>query len=176
MLVFDLALDRDVCLLKVYQLLLLSNFLVLDFDHLEFVLHLVLELNEEAAGDLAYCSLRKLLKGAALSFTVNLLEFLLEDWCADFKGFGEGALETFLGFLLSSLALRLAYVRPGSLDVGDCTTVYCVDIRPGQVVEHVSTELLAVHHLRLDPIYYLAAELHKLLNELWAKLLNRNFF
>ena len=117
----------------------LSDFLVLNFDHLEFVLHLVLQFNEEAAGDLTYCSLSELLKGISLSLAINLLEFLLEDWSAHFKGFGESPLKAFLSILLSSLALRLADVRPGSLDVGDCATVYCIDIRPSQVVEHVST-------------------------------------
>jgi len=139
------------------------------------VLHLVLEFNEEAAGDLAYCSLSELLKGVALGLAVNLLEFLLEDWSAHFKGFGKGPLEAFLGILLSSLALRLADVGPGSLDVGDCPTVDGIDIRASQVVEHVSAELLAVHHLGLDSIDDLAAELHELLNKLWAKLFDRDF-
>ena len=138
------------------------------------MLHLVLEFNEEAAGNLAYCSLSELLKGVALGLAVNLLEFLLEDWSAHFKGFGEGPLEALLGVLLSSLALRLADVGPGSLDVGHCAAVDCVDIAAGQVVKHVSTELLAVHNLGFNAVDDLASQAHELLHELGSQLLDGN--
>ena len=143
-------------------------------DELELVLHLVLELDEEGFGDVADRGLRELFKRVALALLVDLSKFFLKDRGALFETFLERAFESFIGLLLGSLALALADVRPGSFDVGHCTAVDCVDIAAGQVVKHVSTELLAVHNLGFNAVDDLASQAHELLHELGSQLLDGN--
>jgi hypothetical protein len=86
----------------------------------------------------------------------------------------ERAFESFIGLLLGPLALALADVGPGGLDVGHGAPVDGIDVAASKVVKHVSTQLLAVHHLSFNAVDDFASEAHELLHEFRSQLLDRN--
>jgi hypothetical protein len=86
----------------------------------------------------------------------------------------ERAFESLIGLLLGPLALALADVGPGGLDVGHGAPVDGIDVAARKVVEHVSTQLLAVHHLSFNAVDDLASEAHELLHEFGSQLLDRD--
>jgi len=140
------------------------------------VLHLVLKFHHEPSCDLADRSLGELLDGCPLSLPVYLLQLLLEHGRPDLERLGERPLERLLRRLLRPLALRLANVGPGGLDVRDRALVDGVHVGARQVVKHVTAQLLTVHHLSFHSVYYLSSKLHELFNKFGSKVLNGNFF
>ena len=134
------------------------------------MLHLVFQFNEEGFRNVADRSLRELFKRVAFALLVDLGKFLFKDGGTLFKTLLERTLESFVGLLLSSLALAFADVGPGSFNVRHCTTVDGIDIAASEVVEHVSTQLLAVHDLGLDAVDNLASQAHELLHEFRSQL------
>ena len=149
----------------------LGNFFVFLFDKLELVLHLVLKLDKERLADVADSGFREFLNRGALGIAIELAKFLFENGGALLKVILEGFFELLIGVLLSSEALALANVRPGSLDVGDDASVDSLNVTASQVVQHVTGEFLPMHELGLDPVDDLAPELHELLNELRSEVI-----
>jgi hypothetical protein len=83
----------------------LGNLLILELDHLELVLHLVLQFNKEPASDFSYSRLREFLQSVLFGFPVNLLEFFLKNWGTLLKCLCKSPLKLFLSLLLSPLTL-----------------------------------------------------------------------
>jgi hypothetical protein len=148
----------------------LGNFFVFLFDKFELVLHLVLKLDKERFTNIADSGFREFLNRSALGIAVELAKFLFENGGALLKVILEGFFELLIGVLLSSEALALANVRPGSLDVGDDASVDSLNVAASQVVQHVTREFLPMHELGFDPVDDLAPELHELLNKLRSEV------
>ena len=92
-----------------------------------------------------------------------------------FEGFLEGTFESFVGFLLCTLALALADVGPGRLDIGHGALINGIDIAASEIKEHVTAKLLAMHDFGLNAVDNFATETHELLDELGTELLDRDF-
>ena len=153
----------------------LSDFLVFLLDKLELVLHLVLKFDKESFGNIANGCLGEFIEGIAFAFFVDLGQFFFKYGSPLFEGFLEGTFESFVGFLLGALALALADVGPGRLDIGHGALINGIDIAASEIKEHVTAKLLAVHDFGLNAVDNFATETHELLDELGTELLDRDF-
>lgn len=173
-LVLEGSLNFGVVLAQEHDTFLFTALVIILLDVIELLLHFILELFQKFVFYLSNSYLREETESGSFGYEVLVLQLLFVKWSLVGYLISESLVEHFHGVVEGLHAFVFADVGPGAFDAGDRPLIDRLNVALAKVPEHVTVQLLAVNHLRLDSLEDLAAQHVHLLNELRSQVLHGN--
>lgn len=173
-LVLEGPLDLGVVLPQEHNAFLLTALIVVLFDVVELLLHLLLQLFQEFILAFTDGSLLEGCHRRAFGQEILVFEFFFVQGSLVLNLLLERLVEQVHGVVECLEAFILANIRPGALNAGDRALVDGVDVALAEVPEHVTIQGFAVDHLGLDSLQDLAPEHVYLFDKFRPQCFHRN--